>query len=183
MRWVIANLFEAHQERQNNPFALDSIGPIEFRGQFFNGLLIERGLFTGELAEGLHLRLVRQIGNDRLIRLHAPQNVRTRQLAKRRVWVVRPVCETPGEACEFLAGTEQAGIDEVEDRPEVSEPILHRRASERDPCLRLELFDGPCLFCAWVLDGLGFVQNYEAPRNLQQSRGSQERSVAGDDEV
>ena len=96
---------------------------------------------------------------------------------------MRPVCETLGEACEFLAGTEQAGIDEIEDRPEVSEPILHRRTSERDPCLRLELFDGPCLLCARVLDGLGFVKNHEPPRNLEQSRRSQERSVAGDDEV
>src|SRR2546428_8343524 len=65
MRWVIANLFEAHQERQNNPFALDSIGPIEFRSQFFDGLLLERRLFTGELAECLDPGLVRQICNDR----------------------------------------------------------------------------------------------------------------------
>ena len=58
-------------------------------GQLFDGLLVERGLFAAELAEGLDLGLVGQIGDDRLVGLQTPQDVGPHQLAQRPVRVVR----------------------------------------------------------------------------------------------
>ena len=99
------------------------------------------------------------------------------------VRVVRPLRQALGEARELLAGAEQAGIDEVEDGPEVPEPILDGGAGERDPRLRVELLDRARLLGAGILDGLRLVEHGQAPRDLRQPGRAQERAVAGDDEV
>ena len=85
---------------------------------------------------------------------------------------------------ERLARSEQAGVEKVEDGPEIAEPILHRRAAERDARARVDLLGGPRLLGAGCLDRLRFVQDGETPRHGQAARGdAQQRSVARDDEV
>ena len=71
----------------------------------------------------------------------------------------------------------------VEDRPEIAEPILDRRAGERDARVRVDLLGRPRLLGARSLDRLRFVQDGEAPRRGEQRGHAQQRSVAGDDEV
>ena len=89
LRRVIADLLETHQRCEHNPTTLHSLGTTEFRRQVGNRLLIERRLLAGQVAEGLHLGLVWQVGNDGLVSLQAAQDVRTHQRAQRCVRVVR----------------------------------------------------------------------------------------------
>ena len=184
---MVANLLEAHQKREHDAAARDAVSTLTRRvqlgGQFLHGLLIERRLRAGQVAVRLDLGLVRQVGDHGLVCLQTPENVRSHQLAQRRVRIVRSIRETPGEARELFGGAEQAGVDEVEDGPEVPEPILDRRAGQRDPRVRVKLLGGPRLPCARILDGLRFVQYRQMPRNLHQPRDPQQRSVARDHEI
>ena len=85
--------------------------------------------------------------------------------------------------CKFLAGSEEARIDEVENRPQIPQTVFHRRARQRDASPRFELLDRACLFGAWILDSLGFVNDCEVPGNFQQFGNARQRSVAGYDKV
>ena len=132
LRRMIADLLEAHQERQHHAFALHARRLRELFGQVLDRLLIERRLLAGELAERLHLGLVRQVGDDRLVGLQPPQDVGPHQLAQRPVRIVWPLRQPLGEARELLRRSQQPGVDEVEDGPQIAEPVLDRRAGERD---------------------------------------------------
>ena len=91
LRRMVADLLEAHQGRQHEALARDALRVFELLGQFLHRLLVERGLLAAELAEGLDLGLVGQVGDDRLVGLQAPQDVRPHQLAQGAVGVVRLV--------------------------------------------------------------------------------------------
>ena len=123
----------------------------ELGRQLVDRLLVERRLLARQVAERLHLGLVRQIGDDGLVGLQPPQDVRPHQLAQRRVRVVRLCREPLGERRELLARSEQARVEEVEDRPEIAKPVLDRRAGERDARPRVELLGRPRLLGAGFL--------------------------------
>ena len=73
------------------------------------------------------------------------------------------------ERRERLAGAEQAGVDEVEDRPEIAEAVLDRRAGERDARPRVDLLGGARLLGAGVLDRLRLVEDGESPRRRERA--------------
>src|SRR6267378_842250 len=60
-------------------------------GQFCHCLLIKRRLLTTQGAEGFHLGLVGQVGNDALIGLQPSQDIGAHQVAERTVRVMWPV--------------------------------------------------------------------------------------------
>ena len=132
LRGMVADLLQAHEQGEHDAPALDAVGVLELLGELVDRLLVERGLLAAQRAEGLHLGLVGQVGDDALVGLQAPQDVGAHQLAQRSVGIVRPVGELLGEGRELLGRSQQAGIDEIEDRPEIAEPILDRRAGQRD---------------------------------------------------
>jgi hypothetical protein len=116
---VVADLPEAHEKRQYEAFALDARGIGELLGKIFHRLLIKCGLLTAELA---------------------PQ---------RAVGAVRLLHQALGEAGEFLCRSQQAGIDEIEDGPQVSQPVLDW--CERQAGTALEPLGDPCLASLGVL--------------------------------
>jgi len=79
---VVADLLEPHEERQYQPLALNAFNSLQLLRQLVDCSLVERRLLGAELAERLNLGLVRQIGDDRLVGLHAPQNIRPHQFAQ-----------------------------------------------------------------------------------------------------
>ena len=89
LRRVVADLLEAHEKREHHASALDAFGVLELLGQLLDRLLVERGLLAAELAVRLDLGLVGQVGDDGLVGLQAPQDVRPHQVAQRAVGVVR----------------------------------------------------------------------------------------------
>ena len=178
LRGMVADLLEPHQEGEHDAPALDAVGVVELVGEVVHRLLVERRLLAAQRAERLHLGLVGQVGDDALVGLQAPQNVGAHQLAQRAVGIVRPVGEAFGERRELLRRSQQPGIDEVEDRPQVAEPVLDRRAGERDARVGLELLDGPGLLGAGILDRLRLVEHGQAPRRRSEPgrAGAESRS-------
>ena len=84
LRGMVADLLEAHEEGQHEPPALRCRRPASSCSrQLVDGLLVERGLLAAQLAEGLDLGLVGQIGDDALVGLQPPQDVGPHQIAQR----------------------------------------------------------------------------------------------------
>ena len=180
---MVADLLEAHEKGEYQPLAANALGFLKLLGQLFDGLLVERGLLAAELAEGLDLGLVGQIRDDGLVGLEAPQDVRPYQVAQRAVGVVRFVREALGVARELPGRAEQPRVEEVEDRPQVAEPVFDRGAGEHNPRLCRELLCRSRLLGVRVLDRLGLVEDREVPRGGREPGDAQERAVARDHEV
>ena len=160
--------------------APDAVGVLQLRGQLLDRLRIERRLPAAELAIRRDLGLVGQVGDDRAVGLHPPQDVGPHQLAQRAVGIVLPLGEALGVAGELPRRAEQARVDEVEDRPEIAEAVLDRRAGQRDARLRLQRLGRPGLPGARVLDRLRLVEDGQAPVDLGEHGQAQQRAVAGD---
>ena len=79
-------------------------------GQVLHRLLVERRLLLRQAALGLHLGLVRQVGDDRLVGLHPPQDVGPHQLAQR---AVAPASRSASRLTKLaeLLGADPAGPD------------------------------------------------------------------------
>ena len=82
-----------------------------------------------------------------------------------------------------LPGSQQAGVEEIEEGPEIAQAIFHRCAAERDARPRIDLLGCACLLGAGCLDRLRLVQDGEAPWRGKQRGHAQQRSIAGDDEI
>jgi hypothetical protein len=112
---MVADLFEAGKESQNDATALDAFDfrPIKPFGQFVDRLLIERGLAACQRAKRGHLGFVRQIADDALVRFDAAQNVGPHQTAQRGELVLifpRPAFDKHRKV---LGPSQQAGAKEV----------------------------------------------------------------------
>src|SRR5260370_5876986 len=132
MRWVVADLLEPHQERQHETLALNALGLLKLLGQLFDRLLVEGSLLPAELAKRFHLGLVRQIRDHRFIGLQPPQNVGPHQFAQWAIGIMRPVRKSFDEISELLRRSQQPWIGEVENGPEIAEPVLAGGASQRE---------------------------------------------------
>ena len=81
-------------------------------------------------------------------------------------------------------GADEARVGEVEDRPQVAEAVLDRRAGERQPGAgrdAAQLLGG---LAGRVLDGLRLVEHDAVPRALGQRVDVADRgAVGGDDDV
>ena len=164
LRGMVADLLQPHEEGEHDAPALHSVDVFELAGEIVHRLLVERRLLAAQGAEGLHLGLVGQVGNDALVGLHAPQDVGAHQIAERAVRVLRPVGEALDEGRKLLRRSQQSGIDEVEDRPQVAEPVLDRRAGQGNARFGLELLDRSGLLGGRILDGLRLVEHHQSPR-------------------
>ena len=86
LRGMIANLLEAHEQGQHQPPPRDPVaGLLQALLQLGDRGLIERRLLAGQMAEGLDLGLVGQIGDDALVGLEAAQDIGLHQPAQRRI--------------------------------------------------------------------------------------------------
>ena len=144
---------------------------VELGRQVGHRLLIERRLLARQLAEGLDLGLVGQVGDDGLVGLEPAQDVRPHQRAQRCVRIVRLRREAFRERRERLR--------RIPSRPGLMKSKIDQRSPrrfstgvprERDARLRIELLGRPGLLGAGVLDRLRLVQNGEAPRRVRATR-------------
>ena len=165
------------------PLRCDALGVFELADKIVDRLLVERGLLAAQQAERLHFGLVRQVRDDALVGLHAPQDVGAHQLAQRAVGIVRPLGELLDEAGELLGRSQQSGIDEVEDRPEVAEPVLDRRAGQGDARVGLELLDRlVCLAAGFLIACASSSTTSRHCASASHARAGQ-KAVAGDGEI
>ena len=147
-------------------------------------LLVERRLLAAQGAEGLHLGLVGQVGDDALVGLQAPQDVGAHQIAQRAVGVVRPLGEPLDEARRTAwtipsrPGLMKSKIDQRSpSRFSMGVPVSAMRASARS-CLTglVCLAPGFLMACA---------SSSTTSRHgvLRQPGRPRQEAVAGDDQI
>ncbi len=159
---MIADLLELHQRRKDQALSLNPFCFLDGFSNVLNQLSIEKDLFSDKGGIDLHLHLFREVGDDRLVGLEAPQNVRVYDLAQSGIprWILAQIF------CEFLelpGVSQKPGIQKVKQGPEVRQTVLDGGAGHDDPVAGNELLDDPCLLCPRILDGLGLVQNDVVP--------------------
>ena len=163
---MVADLLEPHELGQHDAPPLDAVDRFELLGQVAHRLLVEGRLLAAQVAVGRHLGLVGQVGDHPLVGLQPAEDVGPDERAQRLIG--RSGLQLLDEAGEGLGSAEQAGVQEIEERPEVGEAILDRRAGHGDAGRRLQFLDAPRLPGAGVLDRLGLVEDRQVPVVLPQ---------------
>ena len=180
---MVAHLLEPGQAGQHQALAFDALAGFGLRQQFIGYRLVEGGLLLAELAELGLLDLAGQIGQDRPVAFEAPQQKRGRQAPQafgRRLVLV--ALDRDGEAlAELGQAAQQAGIEQVQQRPEFVEAVFHRRAGEGNAALAAEASGGPRHGGVGIFELLGLVKHQPAPGQLRQCGGiAAEHAIAGE---
>src|SRR5439155_12839750 len=158
VRRVVADLLQPEQVREDDPTAPGFVRPCpELPRERVDSSLVERCLHAGETAVRLHLGLVGQVRDDVRIVLPPPEKIRLHEPAQRRIRLLPPPRERLREARERARRSEEPRVQEVEERPEIGEPVLHRRPGEREPAPPAERFHRARLPCYRVLCVLRLV--------------------------
>ena len=182
---MIADLLELHQRRQDEPLPLHADGLLEIARRVVDDGAVERGLLPRQRAEDLHLVLLRQVRNDARIGFQPAEDERRGEPPELRDGVgIAPGLDGDEEALpERRLRAEEAGIEQIHDRPEVADVVLHRRAGEGDAERRLDRPRGLGLLRLGVLDVLRFVEDEALPRHaLQRLDLAVQQRVARHDE-
>src|SRR5437588_369307 len=135
------------------------------------------------MADGLPFRFIRQTGDDRFVGLPPTQNIMPHYLAQGAVGIVRLRGQALGKTCKFLGRTEQAEIQEIEDRPKIAQTVLDGGAGEGKPHACLELLHRLGLLGRGIFDGLRFVEHDEIPGDVGDPGKAQQRAVTRDHNV
>jgi hypothetical protein len=117
------------------PPALDALALLHPGQHVVHDRLIERGLLAGQVAVHLHLQLGWQVGDDRAVGLHPAQHERAGETLEQRgrVLVVEALDRDREPGAERPRGAEQPRVEELHDRPQLGQPVLHRGARQRHP--------------------------------------------------
>ncbi len=180
---MIADLLQPHEVRENEAPPVDPRDLPDPVREFVDRLPVERRLTSREGAVGRHLGLVREVGNDASVGLEAAEEVGADEGTHPPEVGRRRALQGADEVRERRGRTEEAGIQKVEERPEIAEVVLDRCSGQGDPGVRLQGLDRPSLPGPRVLDRLGFVQHDQAERGLGDPRHARERPIGRDHEV
>ena len=132
---MVADLLELTEHREHGSAAVERpLVLLDARHPAVDGRGVEARLLDREVARHLRDRDRRQleIHLRRILRAsqHERPDERPESLQRR---CVAPRLDRAGERpFERLPRAEQAGVDEVHDRPELAEPVLDRRPGERE---------------------------------------------------
>ena len=169
---VVAHLLQLAQHREHGAAAaeaalvlLDPWHPAVDRRP------VQARLLERELAVLLRDRDLRQLELDLGAVLRPPQDERLhhRPQALERASVSAPLDRPRERALEPLAGTEQAGVDDVHDRPQLVEPVLDRGARHREGAARVEPAQRTCPLRGGVLDVLCLVEQQPVPADQRRA--------------
>src|SRR5579859_3604772 len=168
---MVAHLLELGHGGQHQPPALDAfLSRLDLGHHVRDGRLIERRLLGGQIAPDFHLLLLRQVRDDRFVGLEPPQDERPGEPFEplRDFLVGAPLDRDGIPLPELLGRPEQPWVGKFHDRPQVAQPVLHRRPGQRDPGPRGQPAHRLGLPGRMVLDVLRLVADNPPPRNLRQ---------------
>ena len=169
---VVADLLEPQEEQEDLRAPALPLGLADPLEEGLRRGAVERRLLAREADPLLRLDLVGEVGRDGRVGLRAPQEERRGEapepLAGDRVVV--PLDRDREGAPEGLVGAEEAGVEEVEDRLELGEAVLERRAREGRAARGAQGADGLRLRGAGVLDVLRLVEGEVLPRHVGEER-------------
>ena len=136
-----------------------------------DGRLVEACLLEREPAVLLRDRDLRQLELDLGAVLRPPQDERLhhRPQALERARVAVRLDRSCEAALEPLARAEQAGVDDVHDRPQLVEPVLDRRARHRERAPRVEPAQCARPLGGGVLDVLRLVEQQPVPADQRRA--------------
>ena len=177
---VVAHLLQPGDEGEHVPAPLDPGRAADVGHHRVDRRLVEGRLLDRERAELGRVLPRRQVGEHVRVDLPPAKEERLRHPHERLLGLgLGPPLDRRGdEAAKAGPRAEQAGVQDVHDRPQVVEPVLDGRAGERDPVRGVHLPGGLGGVGERVLDGLGLVEHEHAPLAL-----GQEAAVAGQERV
>ena len=183
---MAGRLAQAQQRLQHvhlrllQPVARDA--PEQRRSVVVAQLVVQLALRAHQIAVHRQLRPRRQLRRD--LRLRAPQDERAdaaREHVDRAAVLLR---RRPAMPREGGRGAEQAGIQELEQAPQLAEVVLDRRPAQRQPVLRADQPRGLGRRRVRVLDRLRLVEDRVLELDvLEEQRVAPQRAVAGEDDV
>ena len=182
LRRMVADLLETHQEREDRAPPRHPVHLPQLLGQRVHAGLIQRRLQPGKPAERLQFGLVRQVADHRFVRLAPPQQVRLHQLAQRRV-AIRGCLHALAELAKRRRASQQSRVQKIHQRPQIAQPVFHRRSGHGDARVRPQLLHRPRLPGPGVLDRLRFVQHAQPPAVVAQPLVARCGTVRGQHEV
>ena len=165
LRRVVADLLEPQERGQDQAPALDALRLLQLLCDVLDDGLVEGRLLGRERAIHLLLDLVRQIVDDPLVGLDAAQDEGLHQLLQghRPGRIVALVDGHLEGLAELGLLAQVAGIEEVEDRPEIAQAVLDGRAGQGQAMRRRQLQDRARLGGLRILDVLGLVDHHAVP--------------------
>ena len=163
------------------PSALDALRRVQLLRNVLDDGLVEGRLLLRERAVHLLLDFVRQIGDDALVGLDAAQDEGLHQFLQGHCGcaIVVPLDGHLKGPAELRLFPQIAGIEEVEDGPEIAQPVLYGRARERQPMSRLQPEDRPRLRRLWILEVLRLIHHDAAPAHTSEEFLVQPRQREG----
>ena len=133
VRRVVADLLERGEQLEHQPAAGVLVGALDPLHRLADDRLVERGLLAGQptvVGLGLGGSSGAMPGSD----LRRRSRNGSTSWANRRAPPGRPALDRRGpDLAEGVRRAEQPGRGPVEDRPQLGEVVLHRRAGQRDP--------------------------------------------------
>ena len=158
-------------------------------------LLLEGGAVVGAQRHVERLMRAREVDHHRLLGaigqvlrdlpLGAPQDEGAQRAGEQRDRLGRGAAVAAlGDRAERGGAAEHAGVQELEERPELAQVVLDRGAGEREAVVGPEQARGLGGLRAVVLDGLRLVEDGVAEIHLRELDGvAAERAVGGEDQV
>ena len=183
---MVAHLLELGHRGQHQAAALDSFRCADAVQHVVDHRLIQRGLLRSQVADQIHLQLLGQVSDDRRVGLDAAQDERPGEASQSiRGVVITATLDRLGVALlERRCRSEQPGIGELEDGPQVGEAVFHRRSGDGNPSARRDRADRGGLLGGGVLDRLRFVDDDAPPGDLAEIGGvPRGKCIRGDHKI
>ena len=191
---VVAHLLELGEQGQHLAVLLAERGTGDGIEALFHGAVVERLLLGAEPHPLVQLHLLGQVGDDRAVGLEAPQDERPHaglEVAHRGHVAIALDRQPVALAKEGLIA-QHLRIEEVHQRPQLADPVLHWGAGEGDaeaaaaaaPARPGQVAGGHRLLGAGVLDRLGLIDHHPLPVDgLQQFAVALQQAVAGEHQI
>ena len=141
VRRVVADLLEPGEQREHQPAAAVLVGALDALHRLAHQRLVEHHLLLGQPHDLVGLGLGGQLGRDARVGLAPAQQERLDQLGElpRDRGVDAALDRRGPHLAERRPRAEQPGSRPVEDRPQLGQVVLHRRAGQRHPAAALDL--------------------------------------------
>ena len=184
---VVADLLQLPEHREDgSPPVEPALVLLDPRHPAVDRRAVEARLLDGEPARDLRDRDRRQVELDLGCVLRAPEHERPHERAEplERVGVASELDRAGERPLEGLAGAEQARVDEIHDRPELSEAVLDRCPREGERTATRDAPERAMSLRPRVLRVLRLVEEQPVPLDLRQRVDVSGRDVVrGHDDV
>ena len=164
---MIADLLELEHVGEDQSLALDcrflACRLVQRLAEFLNRPGVEKRLFARECSRHIELGLIRQIGDNRLVRLQAAQDEWTRQTPHDGI-----VLTLIRRLSERREAAEESRIHKIKNAPEIGQPILNRRTRQGETTRRSDRSHGLALARTGVLDRLRLVRDHRMKRQFRE---------------